>query len=130
MSTQFTFLGMSVPLIAKINGLMLIVWGLVAYFLQTSENPSITAMIPAFFGFFLLLLGFLSLWNHKHKRLLTFDFVFDESPGFLCTARSLCPMLVCISFSKSSPSAAGLLLHEGNLFQHKILFFLRIHNLY
>ena len=68
MSTQFTFLGMSVPLIAKMNGLMLIVWGLVAYFLQTSENPSITAMIPAFFGFFLLLLGFLSLWNPGNRH--------------------------------------------------------------
>ena len=37
MSTQYTFLGMSVPQIGIINGL-LIIWGLVAYFLQDSEN--------------------------------------------------------------------------------------------
>ena len=68
MSTQYTFLGMSVPQIAIINGLILIIWGLVAYFLQDSENPSITAMIPSFFGMTLLLLGFLSIWNEVNRH--------------------------------------------------------------
>ena len=68
MSTQYTFLGMSVPQIGIINGLILIIWGLVAYFLQDSENPSITAMIPSFFGMTLLLLGFLSIWNEVNRH--------------------------------------------------------------
>ena len=68
MSTQYTFLGMSVPQIGIINGLILIIWGLVAYFLQDSENPSITAMIPSFFGIVLLLLGFLSIWNEVNRH--------------------------------------------------------------
>ena len=68
MSTQYTFLGMSVPQIAIINGLILVIWGLVAYFLQDSENPSITAMIPSFFGMVLLLLGLLSIWNEVNRH--------------------------------------------------------------
>lgn len=68
MSMQYTFLGMSVPQIGIINGLILIIWGLVAYFLQDSENPSITAMIPSFFGMVLLLLGFLSIWNEVNRH--------------------------------------------------------------
>ena len=59
---------MSVPQIGIINGLILIIWGLVAYFLQDSENPSITAMIPSFFGMTLLLLGFLSIWNEVNRH--------------------------------------------------------------
>ncbi len=68
MSTQYNILGFSVPQIAMINGLILVIWGLIAYFLQTSENPSITAMIPAFFGIILFVLGLLSIWNEENRH--------------------------------------------------------------
>ena len=60
MSEEFRVLGMSVSRIAILNGVVLSAWGVIAYFLQSSDPPSITALIPAFMGLPMLLLGFLS----------------------------------------------------------------------
>jgi len=64
----FTFMGMSVSNLAKLFGGILVVWGVVAYFMQSSDPPSITAMIPAFMGLPLLSLGLLSDWNESNSH--------------------------------------------------------------
>ena len=68
MSEEFRMLGMSVPRIAIVNGAILSLWGVIAYFLQSSDPPSITALIPAFMGLPMLLLGFLSESNASNRH--------------------------------------------------------------
>ena len=68
MDGTFTFMGMSVTNLAKLFGGILVLWGIIAYFLQSSDPPSITAMIPAFMGLPLLSLGLLSDWNDSNLR--------------------------------------------------------------
>ena len=68
MSEDFRVLGMSVSRIAILNGVVLSLWGAIAYFVQSSDPPSITALIPAFMGLPMLLLGFLSESNPSNKR--------------------------------------------------------------
>ena len=63
MGEEFCFLGMTVPRIAVLNGIVLCSWGVIAYFIQASDPPSVTALIPAVFGFPMLLMGALSQWN-------------------------------------------------------------------
>ena len=57
MSEEFRMLGMSVPRIAIMNGLVLSAWGVIAYFVQSADPPSITALIPAFMAIQMLVLG-------------------------------------------------------------------------
>jgi len=66
MEGTFTFMGMSVTNLAKLFGGILVVWGIIAYFTQSSDPPSITAMIPAFMGLPLLSLGLLADWNEPN----------------------------------------------------------------
>ncbi|MBK70800.1 MAG: hypothetical protein CMB53_05350 [Euryarchaeota archaeon] len=68
MEDTFTFSGLTVPNLAKVAGGILVLWGLAAYFLQSSDPPSITAMIPAFFGAPLLLLGILAERNEENRH--------------------------------------------------------------
>ena len=68
MSEEFRVLGMSVPRIAILNGLVLSAWGAIAYFIQSSDPPSITALIPAFMGLPMLILGFLSERNPTNRH--------------------------------------------------------------
>ncbi|MFL2975781.1 MAG: hypothetical protein ACJZ42_05660 [Candidatus Thalassarchaeaceae archaeon] len=68
MSEEFRVLGMSVPRIAILNGVILCTWGVIAYFVQSSDPPSLTALIPAFMGMPMLLLGFLSESNPSNKH--------------------------------------------------------------
>jgi len=68
MSEEFRMFGMSVPQIAILNGVVLVVWGVIAYFIQSSDPPSITALIPAFIGIPMLLLGLLSEWNPPNRH--------------------------------------------------------------
>ncbi len=58
MDEEFTFLGLTMPKLATYEGAFLVLWGIGAYF--ASGQASITAMIPAFMGTPLLLLGVLS----------------------------------------------------------------------
>jgi hypothetical protein len=60
MSNEFTFLGMTVPRMAEVNGAVLTVWGIFAYFVQSADPPSITALIPVFMGLPMLALGAMS----------------------------------------------------------------------
>ncbi|HIG38161.1 MAG TPA: hypothetical protein EYQ15_02460 [Candidatus Poseidoniales archaeon] len=60
MSDEFTFFGLTVPKLARADGGFLVLWGIAAYFLQSSDPPSLTAMIPAFLGAPLLILGILA----------------------------------------------------------------------
>ena len=66
MSDELTFFGWSVPKLAKVDGGFLVLWGIAAYFLQSADPPSITAMIPAFLGTPLLVLGILAGRNEAN----------------------------------------------------------------
>jgi hypothetical protein len=68
MDEEFGILGMSVPRIAILNGVVLSAWGAIAYFVQSSDPPSPTALIPAFMGMPMLLLGFLSERNPSNRH--------------------------------------------------------------
>jgi hypothetical protein len=68
MSEEFCLFGMTVPRIAILNGAMLSAWGVIAYFIQSSDPPSITALIPAFMGLPMFLLGFLSEVNAPNRH--------------------------------------------------------------
>ena len=68
MSSEFKMFGMTVPQIAITDGAILSAWGLIAYSIQSADPPSITAMIPAFFGFPMLALGLLSVKNPANKH--------------------------------------------------------------
>ena len=66
---EFQCCNMSVPKISKIAGGILIAWGIAAYFLQSSEHTSLTAMIPAVMGAPILLMGFLAEKNPDKRKL-------------------------------------------------------------
>ena len=68
MEDKFTFSGLTIPNLAKVAGGILVIWGLVAYFMQSADPPSITAMIPAFMGAPLLILGILSERNEANRH--------------------------------------------------------------
>ena len=68
MSSEFRMFGMTVPQIAIMDGAILSLWGLIAYSIQSADPPSITAMIPAFFGLPMIVLGFLSLKNPVNRH--------------------------------------------------------------
>ena len=68
MDEEFRVFGMSVPRIAILNGVVLSAWGVIAYFIQSSDPPSITALIPAFMGVPMLLLGLLSERNPTNRH--------------------------------------------------------------
>ena len=68
MGEEFRVLGMSVSRIAILNGVVLSSWGVIAYFIQSSDPPSITALIPAFMGLPMLLLGFLPESNPSNRH--------------------------------------------------------------
>ena len=59
---------MTVSQIAIMDGAILSLWGLIAYSIQSADPPSITAMIPAFFGLPMIVLGFLSLKNPVNRH--------------------------------------------------------------
>ena len=68
MSDEFTAFGMTIPRIAILNGAILTAWGIISYFMQSADPPSITALIPAFMGFPMLTLGMLSEKNAKNRH--------------------------------------------------------------
>ena len=63
---EFQCCNLSVPKISKISGGILTAWGVVAYLLTMT---SITAMIPAFMGAPILLMGFLAEMNPEKRKL-------------------------------------------------------------
>tara|TARA_B110000014_G_C19925401_1_gene478726 strand:- start:127 stop:531 length:405 start_codon:yes stop_codon:yes gene_type:complete len=67
-SEEFRVFGMTVPRIAILNGALLSAWGIIAYFIQSSNPPSITALIPAIMGVPMLLLGILSESNPPNRH--------------------------------------------------------------
>tara|TARA_Y100000287_G_C14217803_1_gene354491 strand:+ start:1385 stop:1777 length:393 start_codon:yes stop_codon:yes gene_type:complete len=64
MSNEFRFLGQTIPNLAIISGLILIIWAFFSYF--ASGSSSFTALIPSFFGMPLFILGVLS--NRDESR--------------------------------------------------------------
>ena len=64
MSNEFRFLGQTIPNLAIISGLILIIWAFFSYF--ASGSSSFTALIPSFFGLPLFILGVLS--NRDESR--------------------------------------------------------------
>ncbi len=65
MSNEFRFLGQTIPNLAIISGLILIIWAVFSYF--ASGSSSFTALIPSFFGMPLFILGVLSN-RYESKR--------------------------------------------------------------
>ena len=68
MEDTFTFSGLTIPNLSKVAGGILVIWGLVDYFMQSADPPSVTAMIPAFMGAPLLILGILSERNEANRH--------------------------------------------------------------
>ena len=71
MGDEFTQWGMTIPGLANLYGCILIFWGLFSYFAQTpagGADPSITAMIPAFMGLPLVMMGVLSKFNEANRH--------------------------------------------------------------
>ena len=66
MSEEFTFLGVTIPKLATYGGGFLVAWGIAAYFLQSADPPSFTALIPAIIAAPLLLLGILAQKNEAN----------------------------------------------------------------
>ena len=66
--SEFKVLGMTIPRIAILNGTVLTIWGAISYFLQSADPPSITALIPAFLGFPMLVLGVFSERDGKNRH--------------------------------------------------------------
>lgn len=96
MTEEFTTLGMTVPRIAEINGVVLILLGAVSYFSQTSDPPSITALIPAFLGFPMLVLGVLSEINPQNRH------HYMHGSMFLALAMALGGARIVTGFSEMS----------------------------
>ena len=61
-------MGQTVPRIAIIQGSILSSWGALAYFVQSADPPSVTALIPAFMGFPMIILGVLSEINDVNRH--------------------------------------------------------------
>ena len=71
MSEEFTQWGITIPGLANMYGCILIFWGLFSYFAQPpaeGSDPSITAMIPAFMGLPLVMMGVLSKFNEANRH--------------------------------------------------------------
>ena len=68
MAEHFTMMGQTVPRIAIIQGSILSSWGALAYFVQSADPPSVTALIPAFMGFPMIILGVLSEINDANRH--------------------------------------------------------------
>ena len=68
MAEQFTVMGQTIPRIAIIQGSILSTWGAFAYFAQSADPPSVTALIPAFMGFPMIILGVLSQINDSNRH--------------------------------------------------------------
>ena len=66
--SEFKVLGMTIPRIAILNGAVLTIWGAISYFLQSADPPSITALIPAFLGAPMLVLGVFSERDGKNRH--------------------------------------------------------------
>ena len=79
MGDEFTQWGMTIPGLANMYGCILILWGLYCYLSQTPDgsltidldelvDPSPTALIPAFMGLPLLIMGMLSKFNEANRH--------------------------------------------------------------
>lgn len=68
MGDEFRVFGMTIPIFAKVNGAILIAWGVFSYFVQSANPPSITALIPAIMGLPMLVLGVLSERDGKNRH--------------------------------------------------------------
>ena len=66
--SEFKVLGMTIPRIAILHGTVLTIWGAISYFLQSADPPSITALIPAFLGAPMLVLGVFSERDGKNRH--------------------------------------------------------------
>ena len=66
MSEEFKFLSLPIPNFAMVCGGILILSGIISYLI--SDTGSLTALIPSFFGFPLLIMGFLSNRNEANKH--------------------------------------------------------------
>ena len=68
MNKEFTFLGNTMENVAMIYGIFLIVWGIGVTIL--SDSQSITSLIPAIFGFPILILSYVSKKLPNKKKVL------------------------------------------------------------
>lgn len=68
MTNDFKQWGMTIPNLSKAFGGILVVWGVFSYLTQTSDPPSITALIPSFMGAPLLIMGTLSDYSPTNRH--------------------------------------------------------------
>lgn len=68
MDDTFSFLGMSVPNLARYFGSLLVIWGIISFALADFDPDAKTALIPTVMGAPMLLLGILSLRDEKNRH--------------------------------------------------------------
>jgi len=110
MSNEFRFLGQTIPNLAIISGLILIIWAFFSYF--ASGSSSFTALIPSFFGMPLFILGVLSNRDEsKRHHYMHASMIFAlfsafgglrlfqlEDPSNLALASHIIPLIVGVIF--------------------------------
>ena len=65
---SFTVLGWTVSKIGTLFGVLLTIIGIISYFIQSADPPSITALIPTVFGVPMVTLGILAVQNHQNRH--------------------------------------------------------------
>ena len=65
---SFTVLGWTVSKIGTLFGVLLTIIGIISYFIQSADPPSITALIPSAFGVPMAAMGILAVQNHQNRH--------------------------------------------------------------
>ena len=65
---SFTVLGWTVSKIGTLFGVLLTIIGIISYFIQSADPPSITALIPTVFGVPMVTLGILAVQNPQNRH--------------------------------------------------------------
>ena len=65
---SFTVLGWTVSKIGTLFGVLLTIIGIISYFIQSADHPSITALIPSAFGVPMAAMGILAVQNSQNRH--------------------------------------------------------------
>ena len=111
---SYTVAGRTMPEISIAVGAVFTTWGLIAYFMQSADPPSLTAMIPAFVGGPIGVMGILSIKvPEKRKTFMHIAAMF----GLLCALGGLqLPMILDGSTLKIASHTILLIL--GSLYTY------------
>ena len=99
------------PTTSIIFGTLLVLLGIAGYgYGMMSDRASITALIPAFFGIVLILLGFLARSKENLRKHLMHAAIVVALLGFIATAARLVPRLGELTFSVAVVSQIAMAL--------------------